>query len=107
MLQCYARAGIVDTALNMCNGFDGMKEPVPPTGEAARHERIFGEASEIVRAARKSAARLTNAGGDGGVLVDVERLAAALSPAAAGAFSLRNAWLMRALHLPPPGALPL
>ena len=30
---------------------------MPSTGEAARYETVFGEASEIVEAARRSAAR--------------------------------------------------
>lgn len=38
-----------------------MKKPVPPTGEGARYEAVFGEVSEIVEAARRSAARSVNA----------------------------------------------
>ena len=41
--------------------FDGMKEPLPSTSEAARYETVFGEVGEIVEGARRSAARSVNA----------------------------------------------
>ena len=38
-----------------------MKKSVPSTGEAAQYEAVFGEVSEIVEAARRSAVRSVNA----------------------------------------------
>ena len=38
-----------------------MKRPVPSTGEAARYDAVFDEVSQIVEAARRSAARSVNA----------------------------------------------
>ncbi len=97
-----------------------MKKPVPSTGEAARYETVFGEVSEIVEAARRSAARSVNAvmtaaywligrqiaelEQDGRSRAEygketVERLAADLSARYGRGFSVRNVWLMRAFYL--------
>ncbi|MDE0368115.1 MAG: PDDEXK nuclease domain-containing protein [Gammaproteobacteria bacterium] len=97
-----------------------MKEPVPSTGEAARYEAIFGEVSEIVEAARRSAARSVNAVMTAAYWLigrhiaeleqkgksraeygkeTVERLAADLSARYGRGFSVRNVWLMRAFYL--------
>ena len=97
-----------------------MKKPVPSTGEAARYEAVFGEVSEIVEAARRSAARSVNAvmtaaywligrqiaelEQDGRSRAEygketVERLAADLSARYGRGFSVRNVWLMRAFYL--------
>ena len=38
-----------------------MKRPVPSTGEAARSDAVFDEVSQIVEAARRSAARSVTA----------------------------------------------
>ena len=100
-----------------------MKKPVPSTGEAARYEAIFGEVSEIVEAARRSAARSVNAAmttaywliGKHVVELEqggrsraeygqetVERLAADLSARYGRGFSVRNIRLMRAFYLSKP-----
>ncbi len=97
-----------------------MKAPVPSTGEAARYETVFGEVSEIVEAARRSAARSVNAAmtaaywligrhiaeleQEGSSRAEygketVERLAADLSARYGRGFSVRNVWLMRAFYL--------
>ncbi|WP_420447250.1 PDDEXK nuclease domain-containing protein [Candidatus Palauibacter sp.] len=97
-----------------------MKKPVPSTGEAARYEAIFGEVSEIVEAARRSAARSVNAAMTAAYWLigrqiaeleqegrsraeygkeTVERLAADLSARYGRGFSVRNVWLMRAFYL--------
>ena len=100
-----------------------MKKPVPSTGEAARYEAVFGEVSEIVEAARRSAARSVNAAmttaywliGKHVVELEqggrsraeygqetVERLAADLSARYGRGFSVRNIRLMRAFYLSKP-----
>ena len=100
-----------------------MKRPVPSTGEAARYEAVFGEVSEIVEAARRSAARSVNAAmttaywliGKHVVELEqggrsraeygqetVERLAADLSARYGRGFSVRNIRLMRAFYLSKP-----
>ena len=97
-----------------------MKKPVPSTGEAARYEAVFGEVSEIVEAARRSAARSVNAVMTAAYWLigrqiaeleqegrsraeygeeTVERLAADLSARYGRGFSVRNVWLMRAFYL--------
>ena len=97
-----------------------MKEPVPSTGEVARYETVFGEVSEIVEAARRSAARSVNAVMTAAYWLighhiaeleqkgrsraeygkeTVERLAADLSARYGRGFSVRNVWLMRAFYL--------
>ena len=97
-----------------------MKKPVPPTGEGARYEAVFGEVSEIVEAARRSAARSVNAVMTAAYWLigrqiaeleqegrsraeygkeTVERLAADLSARYGRGFSVRNVWLMRAFYL--------
>ena len=97
-----------------------MKEPVPFTGEAARYEAVLGEVSEIVEAARRSAARSVNAVMTAAYWLigrhvaeleqegrsrakygkeTVERLAADLSVRYGRGFSVRNVWLMRAFYL--------
>ena len=97
-----------------------MKKPVPSTGEAARYEAVFGEVSEIVEAARCSAARSVNAVMTAAYWLigrhiaeleqegksraeygkeTVERLAADLSARYGRGFSVRNVWLMRAFYL--------
>ena len=94
--------------------------PHSSTGEAARYEAVFGEVSEIVEAARRSAARSVNAvmtaaywligrqiaelEQDGRSRAEygketVERLAADLSARYGRGFSVRNVWLMRAFYL--------
>ena len=96
-----------------------MKKPVPSTGEAARYEAVFGEVSEIVEAARRSAARSVNAVMTtaywliGKHVVELEqkgrsraeygqdtvgRLAADLSARYGRGFSVRNIRLMRAFY---------
>ena len=93
-----------------------MNKPVP-TGEAARYEAVFGEVSEIVEAARRSAARSVNAVMTAAYWLigrqiaeleqegrsraeygkeTIERLAADLSARYGRGFSVRNVWLMRA-----------
>ena len=100
-----------------------MKKPVPSTGEAARYEAVFGEVSEIVEAARRSAARSVNAAMTtaywliGKHVVELEqggrsraeygqetvgRLAADLSARYGRGFSVRNIRLMRAFYLSRP-----
>ncbi len=100
-----------------------MKKPVPSTGKAARYEAVFGEVSEIVEAARRSAARSVNAAmttaywliGKHVVELEqggrsraeygqetVERLAADLSARYGRGFSVRNIRLMRAFYLSKP-----
>ena len=97
-----------------------MKDPVPSAGEAARYEAIFDEVSEIVEAARRSAARSVNAVMTAAYWLigrhiaeleqegrsraeygkqTVERLAADLSARYGRGFSVRNVWLMRAFYL--------
>ena len=97
-----------------------MKKPVPPVGEAARYEWVFGEVSEIVEVARRSAARSVNAVMTAAYWLigrhiaeleqegrsraeygkeTVERLAADLSARYGRGFSVRNVWLMRAFYL--------
>ncbi len=97
-----------------------MKKPVPSTGEVARYDAIFGEVSEIVEAARRSAARSVNAVMTAAYWLigrqiaeleqegrsraeygkeTVERLAADLSARYGRGFSVRNVWLMRAFYL--------
>ena len=96
-----------------------MKKPVPSTGEAARYEAVFGEVSEIVEAARRSAVRSVNAVmtaaywligkhivelEQGGRIraeygqETVERLATDLSARYGRGFSVRNIRLMRAFY---------
>lgn len=96
-----------------------MKRPVPSTGEAARYEAVFGEVSEIVEAARRSAVRSVNAVMTaaywliGKHVVELEqkgrsraeygqdtvgRLAADLSARYGRGFSVRNIRLMRAFY---------
>ena len=96
-----------------------MKKPVPSTGEAARYEAVFGEVSEIVEAARRSAVRSVNAVMTaaywliGKHVVELEqkgrsraeygqdtvgRLAADLSARYGRGFSVRNIRLMRAFY---------
>ena len=100
-----------------------MKKPVPSAGDAARYEAVFGEVSEIVEAARRSAARSVNAAmttaywliGKHVVELEqggrsraeygqetVERLAADLSARYGRGFSVRNVRLMRAFYLSKP-----
>ena len=95
-----------------------MNKPVP-TGEAARYEAVFGEVSEIVEAARRSAARSVNAVMTAAYWLigrqiaeleqegrsraeygkeTIERLAADLSARYGRGFSVRNVWLMRAFY---------
>ena len=97
-----------------------MKKPLPSTGEAAGYEAVFGEVSEIVEAARRSAARSVNAVMTAAYWLigrqiaeleqegrsraeygkeTVERLAADLSARYGRGFSVRNVWLMRAFYL--------
>jgi len=97
-----------------------MKKPVPSTGETARYEAVFGEVSEIVEAARRSAARSVNSVMTAAYWLigrqiaeleqegrsraeygkeTVERLAADLSARYGRGFSVRNVWLMRAFYL--------
>ena len=97
-----------------------MKESRSSTGEAARYEAIFDEVSEIVEAARRSAARSVNAVMTAAYWLigrhiaeleqegrsraeygkeTVERLAADLSTRYGRGFSVRNVWLMRAFYL--------
>ena len=96
-----------------------MRKPVPSTGEAVRYEAVFGEVSEIVEAARRSAARSVNAVMTaaywliGKHVVELEqkgrsraeygqdtvgRLAADLSARYGRGFSVRNIRLMRAFY---------
>ncbi len=96
-----------------------MKKPVPSTGETARYEAVFGEVSEIVEAARRSAVRSVNAVMTaaywliGKHVVELEqkgrsraeygqdtvgRLAADLSARYGRGFSVRNIRLMRAFY---------
>ena len=96
-----------------------MKKPVPSIGEAARYETVFGEVSEIVEAARRSAARSVNAVMTaaywliGKHVIELEqkgrsraeygqdtvgRLAADLSARYGRGFSIRNIRLMRAFY---------
>ena len=96
-----------------------MKKPVPSTGEAAQYEAVFGEVSEIVEAARRSAVRSVNAVMTaaywliGKHVVELEqkgrsraeygqdtvgRLAADLSARYGRGFSVRNIRLMRAFY---------
>jgi predicted nuclease of restriction endonuclease-like (RecB) superfamily len=96
-----------------------MKEPVPSTGDAARYEAVFGEVSEIVEAARRSAVRSVNAVMTaaywliGKHVLELEqkgrsraeygedtigRLAADLSARYGRGFSVRNIRLMRAFY---------
>ncbi|MDE2984191.1 MAG: DUF1016 N-terminal domain-containing protein [Gemmatimonadota bacterium] len=97
-----------------------MKNSLPSASEAAHYETVFGEVSEIVEAARRSAARSVNAvmtaaywliGRQIAELEEegrsraeygkgtVERLAADLSARYGRGFSVRNVWLMRAFYL--------
>ena len=97
-----------------------MNMPVPTTARSARYEAFFGEVSEIIEAARRSAARSVNAVMTaaywliGRHIVEleqegrsraeygketVERLAADLSARYGRGFSVRNVWLMRAFYL--------
>ena len=90
------------------------------TGEAARYETVFGEVSEIVETARRSAARSVNAVMTAAYWLigrhiaeleqkgrsraeygkeTVERLATDLSARYGRGFSVRNVWLMRAFYL--------
>ncbi len=96
-----------------------MRKPVPSTGETARYEAVFGEVSEIVEAARRSAVRSVNAVMTaaywliGKHVVELEqkgrsraeygqetvgRLAADLSARYGRGFSVRNIRLMRAFY---------
>ena len=96
-----------------------MTKPVPPTGETARYEAVFGEVSEIVEAARRSAVRSVNAVMTaaywliGKHVVELEqkgrsraeygqetvgRLATDLSARYGRGFSVRNIRLMRAFY---------
>ena len=96
-----------------------MRKPVASTGETARYEAVFGEVSEIVEAARRSAVRSVNAVMTaaywliGKHVVELEqkgrsraeygqetvgRLAADLSARYGRGFSVRNIRLMRAFY---------
>lgn len=96
-----------------------MRKPVPSTGETARYEAVFGEVSEIVEAARRSAVRSVNAVMTaaywliGKHVVELEqkgrsraeygqetvgRLATDLSARYGRGFSVRNIRLMRAFY---------
>ena len=97
-----------------------MTKPVPSTGETARYEAVFGEVSEIVEAARRTAVRSVNSVMTAAYWLigrqiaeleqegrsraeygkeTVERLAADLSARYGRGFSVRNVWLMRAFYL--------
>ncbi len=100
-----------------------MKKPVSSTGEAARYEAMFSAVSEIVEAARRTAARSVNTVMTtaywliGKKVVELEqgrrsraeygqetvgRLAADLSARYGRGFSVRNIRLMRAFYLSKP-----
>ena len=97
-----------------------MNRPAPATAQGARYEMFFGEVSEIIEAARRSAARSVNAVMTAAYWLigrhiaeleqegrsraeygkeTVERLAADLSARYGRGFSVRNVWLMRAFYL--------
>lgn len=97
-----------------------MKKSLSSASEAARYETVFGEVSEIVEAARRSAARSVNSMMTAAYWLigrqiaeleqegrsraeygkeTVERLAADLSARYGRGFSVRNVWLMRAFYL--------
>lgn len=97
-----------------------MRPRVLSTGDIARYDAVFDEISQIVEAARRSAARSSNAVmtaaywliGRHVVELDqrgerraeygketVERLAADLSARYSRGFSVRDVWLMRAFYV--------
>ena len=97
-----------------------MNRPAPATAQGARYEMFFREVSEIIEAARRSAARSVNAVMTAAYWLigrhiaeleqegrsraeygkeTVERLAADLSARYGRGFSVRNVWLMRAFYL--------
>ena len=97
-----------------------MKQSLSSASQAARYETVFGEVSEIVEAARRSAARSVNSMMTAAYWLigrqiaeleqegrsraeygkeTVERLAADLSAQYGRGFSVRNVWLMRVFYL--------